>query len=371
MKTIVISGINLFQGGPLSIYKDCLNSIIETKMHLNNKIIVLVHKKELFAEYEDKFNIIEFPLSRKNYFIRIWYEYIYFYFFSLRKNVDIWLSIHDITPNVKATQRYVYCHNASPFYKMTSFEKRHSPRLRLFNLFYKYLYKINIKKNDGVIVQQFWLKKKFQELYGVKQILVSYPNFSENYFDNNLEDNASKTISNIFFYPSFPRVFKNFEIICEATRQLVSKGITNFEVVLTIDGSENKYTKDIVSEYSSIQNIKFTGLLSRENVFRNYEKSSYLIFPSKLESWGLPITEYKAFNKPMILADLDYSKEALGDYDRVVFFNPYKAEELASIMEKVIKNENVWREHKTSMIPDANSWDELFNILLGNGGSKK
>lgn len=364
MKTIVISGINLFQGGPLSIYKDCLNSLIESKMHLNNQIIIFVHKKELFKEYTDKFTIIELPLSRKNYIMRLWYEYIYFYFFSLRKDIDIWLSIHDITPNVKAEYRYVYCHNASPFYKMTSFEKRHSPRLRLFNLFYKYLYKINIKKNDGIIVQQFWLKRKFQELYDVNQILVSYPNFTKNIFINNLDSSTSNKVENIFFYPSFPRVFKNFEIVCDATRKLVSKGIKNFEVILTIDGTENKYTKDIVSKYSDIPNIKFTGLLSRQSVFENYNKSSYLIFPSKLESWGLPITEYKVFNKPMILADLDYAKEALGEYDNVAFFNPYNAEELASIMEKAIKKENVWSEHKTRMIPDANSWEELFNILL-------
>lgn len=368
MKTIVISGINIFQGGPLSIYKDCLNSIIGSNIHINNKIIIFVHKKELFTEYVDKFTVIELPLSRKSYFFRIWYEYIYFYFFSIRTNIDIWLSIHDITPNVKAKHRYVYCHNASPFYRMTLFEKRHSRKMRLFNLFYKYLYKINIRKNDGIIVQQFWMKRKFQELYGVNQIIVSYPSFSMNQFYDNLDYNESKTVNNIFFYPSFPRIFKNFEIICNATRQLVSKGINDFEVVLTIDGSENKYTKDIVSKYSDIQNIKFIGLLSRESVFEYYKKSKYLIFPSKLESWGLPITEYKIFNKPMILANLDYAKEALGDYDRVAFFNPYKAEELSNIMEKIIKKEDIWRVHKFDFIPDANSWDELFNIVLGNGG---
>ena len=129
MKTIVISGINLFQGGPLSIYKDCLNSLIESKVHINNQIIIFVHKKELFNEYAGKFTIIELPLSRKNYIMRLWYEYIYFYFYSLRKSIDIWLSIHDITPNVKSEHRYVYCHNASPFYKMTSVEKKYSPRL--------------------------------------------------------------------------------------------------------------------------------------------------------------------------------------------------------------------------------------------------
>lgn len=366
MKLMVISGINFFEGGPLSVFHDCLENIIKNGINEKYNIISFVHKKELFSKYlsQKNMNFIELPKSRKNYLYRIWYEYIYFYFFSRNKNIDIWLSIHDITPNVKAKHRYVYCHNASPFYKMTSVEKKYSPRLRLFNLFYKYLYKINIKKNDGIIVQQFWLKEKFQELYGVNQVIVSYPYFDENSFLKNLKISESNNVENTFFYPSFPRIFKNFEIVCEAARKLVSKGVTNFKIILTIDGTENKYTKEMVEEYINIKNIKFTGLLSREEVFENYSKSNFLIFPSKLESWGLPITEYKKFNKPMILADLDYAKETLGDYEKVVFFNPYSAEELAIIMEKVIKNENIWYGNKCQMIPDASSWEELFGILL-------
>lgn len=301
--------------------------------------------------------------------MRLWYEYIYFYFFSHKKQIDVWLSMHDMTPNVKAKKRYVYCHNASPFYEMTAFEKKHAPKLRLFNLFYKYLYKINLKKNDGIIVQQFWLKEKFQELYGVNQVLVSYPDFSENLFEskyNKPEDNKGK---NRFFYPSFPRVFKNFEIVCQASKILVDKGIKNFEVDLTIDGSENTYTNEIVSEFKGMPNLNFLGLLSRKEVFEHYHKSSHLIFPSKLESWGLPITEYKSFNKPMLLADSDYAKEALGDYDKVRFFDPYNAEELASTMENVIRNKIEWSTHQSAFLPDANSWETLFDILLRNEGN--
>ena len=54
MKMIVISGINFFEGGPLSVYKDCLDNIIKSKLNETNKIIAFVHKKEIFAEYADK-----------------------------------------------------------------------------------------------------------------------------------------------------------------------------------------------------------------------------------------------------------------------------------------------------------------------------
>ncbi|WP_392367384.1 hypothetical protein, partial [Streptococcus suis] len=97
---IVISGINLFEGGPLSIYYDCLNELIRKGIHLKKEIIAFVHRLDLFEEYKDYVTLIEFPKSRGSYLKRLWYEYVYFYCFSKKNKVDIWISLHDITPNV-------------------------------------------------------------------------------------------------------------------------------------------------------------------------------------------------------------------------------------------------------------------------------
>ena len=60
---MVISGINLFEGGPLSVFHDCLNNIIDEKINEKFKIIAFVHKKELFSKYQNLRNIEfkEFP----------------------------------------------------------------------------------------------------------------------------------------------------------------------------------------------------------------------------------------------------------------------------------------------------------------------
>ena len=58
----------------------------------------------------------------------------------------------------------------------------------------------------------------------------------------------------------------------------------------TISGNENKYAKQLLDKYKGISEIKFLGLLSREQVFTIYQQCDALIFPSKLETWGLPIT---------------------------------------------------------------------------------
>lgn len=362
MKTIVISGISIYEGGPLSIYKDFLDSIVSNKLYKNNDVIAFVYKKELFQDYAQFIDIRELPKSRSNYLMRLWYEYIYFYLFSLKNKVDIWFSIHDVTPNVRAKKRYVYCHNALPFYKLSKAEMKSSRSLKWFGILYKYLYRINLKKNTAIIVQQKWLKDKFMEYYDVDNVIVSYPNAGNELPKQELQAQINK--KNTFFYPSFPRVFKNFELICEAAAILLKRGIKDFEIILTLKGNENAYSENVVSNYKHISNIIFTGLLSRKEVFNYYSTSDYLIFPSKLETWGLPITEFSKTGKPMLLADLEYAKETIHSYGQVLFFDVNKPEELADLMEGILKNKLTWPEFHSDYEPDFYSWQELSLSLI-------
>lgn len=368
MKTIVISGINFFEAGPLAVYRDCLGNIINSGLNESNNIIAFVHKKELFVEYADKITLIELPKSRKSYLYRLWYEYFYFYFYSKSKKIDVWLSLHDITPNVKAKKRYVYCHNPSPFMKTEFKNLKYSYKNFLFSLFYKYLYKINIKKNNAVIVQQDWMRREFINMYKLENVIVARPTVSINKVaDVNIFKEQRNKCQ--FIYPSFPRFFKNFEVICVACEILEAKGVTEYEVLLTIDGNETRYSKDLKKHFKKLRNIKFIGLQERKNLFNLYGTVDCLIFPSKLETWGLPISEFKGTGKSMLVADLPYAHETVGTYDKVLFFNPNRADELASLMEKEIIGENKFQDvvQKKVMQPFARDWEKLFEMILMQG----
>ncbi|MCB2293933.1 glycosyltransferase [Clostridium algoriphilum] len=366
MKTIVISGINFFEGGPLSVYKDCLDNIIKSKLNKTNKIIAFVHKKEIFIEYSNEVTLIELPKGRKNYLYRLWYEYIYFYFYSKNKNIDVWLSLHDITPNVKATKRYVYCHNPSPFMKTELKNLKYSYKNFLFSLFYKYLYKINIKKNTAVIVQQEWMRCEFIKMYKVNDIIVSRPTMNIKMTANNNRVNEYKEKYQ-FIYPSYSRFFKNFEVICEACKILDKKNVSGYEVLLTMDGTENRDSNDLIIRFNKLSSIKFIGLQERKKLFDLYETVDCMIFPSKLETWGLPVSEFKKTEKPIILADVPYAHETIGTYEKVWFFNPDNPEELAKLMEKEISycaSYNPVKEKETKQ-PYCKDWNELLYVLFG------
>lgn len=404
-KNIVISAINITNVGPFAILKECLDYMSQNLANEYN-IIALIHKKSLFNINNIKY--YEFPDAKKSWFKRLFYEYFYFKGFSRRLKPYLWLSLHDVTPCVEADIRAVYCHNPAPFYKLSFWEFKIDPIFALFHFFYNYAYAINIKKNDMVIVQQDWLRNIFKKRFKLNNVVVARPNIEcliPSHFESTfatlsagsgclpdgrqeeiLTENGSfaslRMTNNVisqqalkkrdgiirFFYPSFPRVFKNFETVCEAARILSDKGKNNFELYITIDGNENKYARYIFSRYKDVKQIKFIGVQPREKIFEYYGKVDCLIFASKLETWGLPITEFKSFDKPILLADTEYARETIGDYDKVRFFNPQESEQLAGFMNALVENRLVLEKTKMDMVeePFALNWGKLFDILLKN-----
>lgn len=371
-KTIVISAVNLVEGGPLTILRECLDALSQSEISQTYKVVALVHSRELLPSYSN-IELMEYPLAKQNYLFRCYYEYWGFYRLSKRLKPYLWLSLHDMSPRVKAERQAVYMHNPSPFYKASFQVIFHAFTYALFSWFYKYVYRINIHANDYLIVQQQWLRNEFSKMFSFPnvRIIVAPP---ERVRSGKTVLSANSILARkkdkddvLFFFPAFPRAFKNFEVICNAVRILKNEGIKNFRVILTIDGSENGYSKQVVSQNRDLENVAFKGLLTKSEVEAYYVLSDCLIFPSLLETWGLPISEYIPFRKPMLIADLPYAHETAAGAESVAFFDPCDAKELAKGMLQVI-NHNTDSFNSVPLLeiesPKAYYWKELFNILL-------
>lgn len=358
MRKIVISAVNFNEAGPLSILRDCLES---AKKQLPGwEIIALVNNKKLISI--ENVTYYEFPLIKKSWIRRVKFEWHDLKEISNEIKADIWLSLHDISPRVFAKRKIVYFHNPAPFYKPNIKEAFFDPKFFLFTKFYIYLYKAFIKQNDFIIVQQQWLREALTDRFGNLPFLVAHPRISYREKIINKNNDAEDII---FFYPAFARTFKNHETLCEAVKILTNRGLNGFHVYLTIDGSENKYSKYIFKKYSHLHRISFKGKLSREQVYDTYIKANALIFPSKLETWGLPISEAKSFGLPIMAADLPYAHEAVGNYDKIAFFHPQSSCALANLMEEFIKSNLKFTKHTIEYPPQpfAKDWDSLIQRI--------
>jgi glycosyltransferase involved in cell wall biosynthesis len=180
----------------------------------------------------------------------------------------------------------------------------------------------------------------------------------------------------IFIYPALPRVFKNIETLCKATQILTSRSISGFEVRLTLDGTENRYARWLRERFGNTAKVRFIGRQTKDEMTAHYDEASAVVFPSKLETWGLPITEAKAQRRPLLVADLPYARETVGTYDLVSFFPAESAEALADLMQSMI--EKTWMPTGSRCskpeAPFAPDWASLWGILtngLSSGASSR
>ncbi len=365
-KTIVISAVNLVEAGTLAILRDCLSYLSTLSGRHEYRIVAIVYKKELalFSNIE----YIETQWPKKRWVNRLWYEYI-----SMKKiskelaPVDLWLSLHDTTPSVVAKRRAVYCHNSYSFYKWKLHDLFVAPKIAMFAIFTKYIYKTNIHKNDYLVVQQEWFRVAMSKMFKFEsaKIIVAPPHRIKS--QEIIKNTENKEVFS-FIYPASPNSHKNFEIICRAVDILENHyQLKNFRVHITVDGSENRYAGWLYEKWGKLSCINFMGFVDKNTLFTYYENSSCMIFPSKVETWGLPISEFSEFNKPMLLANLPYAHETSAGSHQVAFFNPDDPKELAKQMKLLIQGDF----SSLNMIPEkmieepiTHSWKELFQTLL-------
>lgn len=366
-KIVIISAVSFNSGGPLAILHGCLSYLDESDLHNKYRIIAIVSDKELFSYKNIEY--IEIPKVQGRWLYRLYLENVYFYFLSKKMRPYLWFSLQ-ITPNVCAERRVVYMHNPTPFYKWKIIDLFRGYKYVMYALFYKYIYRLNIRRNNIIVVQQEWLRQAFSRMFNIpyERFVVAYPLKNQNISFNTNGSSSSNKICQ-FFFPAVPRPFKNFEVICAAVDVLKKRGVDNYRVVLTIDGTENSYSKYVYRKYRHLKNIIWTGLLPQEKVFSYYRESTCLIFPSKLETWGLPISEFSAYNKPMLVADLPYAHETASGASLVYFFSPDNALELASQMENIV-NDDLSILKAVPLVekkePFTCSWNELFDYLLND-----
>lgn len=340
---------------------DCLTELVDYSKDKNLRIIALVHSRSLFSIPNIEY--IEFPKSKKSWFNRMYYEYFHFKKLSKELNADIWFSIQDLSPHVVSKKKFVYCHNPSPFYKPTLHDWLYGFRISFFAWFYKYAYRYNIQSNTAVFVQQQWIKNQFENWYHIPNIKVMHPETQVVSEQKAISLPAEKIN---LFYPSFPRMFKNMEYLCEAILLLPQAIQEKINVYITISGTENAYAKKIVSNYQKYNVFQFIGALDRATVSGYYNAMDALVFPSKLETWGLPLTETKEFEKPIFVSDLPYAHETVGNYDKVCFIDLNNPNDLAQKIQLFANGKLPFSETNASKQPDFLGWKPLFDFIFND-----
>ena len=112
-----------------------------------------------------------------------------------------------------------------------------------------------------------------------------------------------------FIYVADGMAHKNHRLLLEAWRLLKQRGLTP-SLLLTLGERDAALRAELLADAAAAGlNVANCGDISRAELLELLRRSRALIYPSLLESFGLPLLEARQLGVPIVAAELDYVRD--------------------------------------------------------------
>jgi len=212
---------------------------------------------------------------------------------------------------------------------LNPFKQKVSIKNRLIN-FLKFLY-INYhnQKDYHWVVQTQLVKKLIKENLNINSAQIStYPVFKKVF-----KASLNKKNFNEFVYVSSSVSHKNHKRLIKAFIEAAKNTDKEIKLHLTL------YKEDLPKMvYPQNLKVVFHGTLSMDNVSELYNSCEYAIYPSLVESFGLPLIEASNYNCKVIASNLPYVHEIV---EPSLTFDPYSVKSISKSILIAIEAKNL------------------------------
>ncbi|MBU8854009.1 glycosyltransferase [Bacillus sp. FJAT-26377] len=294
-------------------------------------------------------------------------------YFGMKK----WSKTHNVYPDkivslqntgvrFNNVPQIIYLHTPIPFVKYNwSFFEKNERRLWFYKKIYPYFIKSTLNKNTLLVVQSNWLKEAVSKFFNISKdnVLVNIPSIHKD-SDNMKEEPNRKCERERYFYPAADYKYKNHKIVIDALKLLKANNLSAFkntEVVFTLD--KNSYVYDLASNAGVLDNLKFVGKLDKVEMINMYQSSNAILFPSYIETFGLPLIEAAALGKTIYCSEETYAQEVIGEYEGVRFINPFIPRDWEKVFVEDYREYNPFNRNQLH-----ESWRELFRRITHEAG---
>ena len=107
--------------------------------------------------------------------------------------------------------------------------------------------------------------------------------------------------------------------------------------------------------------VVFLGKLSYATTLSLYKSAAALLFPSTIETLGLPLIEAASFGLPIIAADVEYAREVLEGYKGVVYVQANNAKAWAQAIEQLV--DYAGKRYPSFSLNGKAGWKEFFSLF--------
>jgi len=152
----------------------------------------------------------------------------------------------------------------------------------------------------------------------------------------NIQKNLSYTKKFDFIYPASGELHKNHINLLKAWKILADIGIKP-SLALTVNARLYPELAQKLQKYIHGYNLNIVNLgeISSSEVLDLYRQVSALIYPSKSESFGLPLIEAAEYKTPIIASELDYVRDVANPIET---FDPNSPFSIARAVRRFLNN---------------------------------
>jgi glycosyltransferase involved in cell wall biosynthesis len=293
---------------------------------------------------------------------------------------DVVFSLQNTAVLFTRVPQVVYMHQSLPFarWHRWSFFRREEREMAVRVAVLGPVIRWSVRRASTTIVQTHWMQQvlAISSRVDSSRIVVVAPDCDVSLTasdESDISGAACTRPGTNFFYPASAMPYKNFEVAIQALILLQAQG-HHAELTLTITGKENDYARRIKQLATPLGDaVKFRGSVPRRSVLLMLQHS-ILVFPSIIETFGLPLLEARKLGSWVIASDTPFAREILDQYPRARFFASDSAADLASAMlateseravetalPSVARDQNAQR----AETEQSSSWQTVVNIVKG------
>ncbi|WP_018757567.1 glycosyltransferase [Paenibacillus terrigena] len=360
---IVVVDVPADRGGALSILNDFYNFVKDHGQR--DQWTFIVSTPEL--EACDHIQVVRLPWIRKSLLHRLGWDYCLAGRRIKKYRPDVIFSLQNIPIPFSQVPNIVYVHQSLPFQnvKRYSFFDRRERSMAFYQHVIGRLIKAGVRRANQVIVQSSWMKLAMIDQTQIQEnkVAVIPPELIMPEIDRCSLKTGYPIQMNRFFYPAGASHYKNHHCILQAARILLDRGYKDFTIEFTMNKDDNSLARELYTDAQQLEDcIRFIGPLARSDVYKKFAES-VLLFPSYIETVGLPLIEARMIGGVILASNCNFSQENLAGYENARFFDPMDPLALTQEMEFIMQGG--WSYSLPSGTPSRvnSGWQPVLNLI--------
>ena len=365
MSTILVNATAARSSGALSILNQFVCHISPTD---GNQYYLFVDTN--YTEIVQVANIKYIHIDTQSWRRRIWWDEFVFRQYVSKNKLYPSLIISFQNTGVKfdkSIPQLIYYHQSlALFPKKWSLFKRQETLFFLYKNIYSWFVSHSIHGNVFFVVQIPSIKETFLKRFSIskEKVYVIPPEVQVINYDKVSQIQFADGKRH-FIYPATPYLYKNHTLLLRALEVIKERNTALFQRIklhFTLKENNPLGLKELASSLGVEEAIVFEDVLPFQQLLSYYKSMDALLFPSYIETFGLPLLEAAGAGIAIVASDVPYAHDVIGEYKGVSFLNYENVEAWASAIETLCSQER--KTYPSFHYPsDRGNWNDFFALI--------